>query len=119
MKAKSLKISAIDKTASKKVAQMVKNGGVAVVPTETVYGFAADVFNLSAKKRIFSLKGRNYKKPLIAMAYDLESLKILVNISKEALKLAQTFWPGRLTLILNTTNIGKIVSGGRADIGVR
>jgi L-threonylcarbamoyladenylate synthase len=114
-----LKISAKDKTAHKKTAKIIKNGGIAVVPTETVYGFAVDAFNIEAQKTIYKIKGRNHKKPFIIMSSDIESVKTFVEIPKKALGIAKRFWPGQLTLIFPTTDTGKILSGGRKDLGVR
>jgi L-threonylcarbamoyladenylate synthase len=114
-----LKILASEADSHKKTAQIIKGGGVAIVPTETVYGFAVDAFNIDAQKKIYSIKGRNQKKPLILMAPDIESVKLLVNISQKAYKIAKRFWPGQLTLVFPTTETGKIVSGGRKDLGVR
>ncbi|AKL98333.1 L-threonylcarbamoyladenylate synthase [Endomicrobium proavitum] len=116
---KTLKISHIEKDAHKKVADVIKSGGVAIVPTETVYGFAADAFNTEAKNIIYKIKGRSYKKPLVVMTPDIESVKVLVEIPQKALKIAKKFWPGQLTLIFPTTELGKILSGGRDNLGVR
>jgi L-threonylcarbamoyladenylate synthase len=114
-----LKISSKDKDAHLKTARIIKKGGIAVVPTETVYGFAVDAFNVQARESVYKIKGRNQKKPLIAMAADIESAKILVEFPGKALKIARKFWPGQLTLILPTTELGKILSGGRDDLGIR
>ncbi|MDR3113477.1 MAG: threonylcarbamoyl-AMP synthase [Endomicrobium sp.] len=114
-----LKISRKHKDAHKITAKIIREGGVAVVPTETVYGFAVDAFNVFAQKAVYKIKGRNQKKPLIIMADDIESVKTLVDIPDKALKISQKFWPGQLTLILPTTELGKIISGGRNDLGVR
>lgn len=119
MKKHTLKISRNDKNAHIKAARTVKNGGVAVVPTETVYGFAADAFNIEARRKIYEIKGRSFKKPLILMIPDIESARILLEIPKKALKIAQKFWPGQLTLVLPTTPIGKLLSGGRDNLGLR
>ena len=114
-----IKISHKDKNSYKQTAEVIKKGGVAVIPTETVYGFAADAFNIEAQRAIYKIKGRNFKKPLIAMAPDIEAVRILADIPEKALKIAKIFWPGQLTLIFPTTPIGKIMSGGRENIGVR
>jgi L-threonylcarbamoyladenylate synthase len=114
-----IKISYKDENAYKKAAEVVKRGGIAVVPTETVYGFAVDAFNIEAQKMIYKIKGRNFKKPLVAMTPDIESARILVDIPQKALIIAKKFWPGRLTLIFPTTLTGKILSGGRDNLGVR
>ncbi|MCL2485356.1 MAG: L-threonylcarbamoyladenylate synthase [Endomicrobia bacterium] len=116
---KAIKIHHKDKDSHKQAAEIIKKGGVAVIPTETVYGFAADAFNIEARKTIYKIKGRNFKKPLIIMTADIESVKILTDIPEKALKIAKKFWPGQLTLIFPTTELGKILSGGRDNIGVR
>ncbi|MCL2390506.1 MAG: L-threonylcarbamoyladenylate synthase [Endomicrobia bacterium] len=116
---KTIKISHKDKNSHKQTADIIKKGGVAIVPTETVYGFAADAFNIEARKMIYKIKGRSFKKPLVIMTYDIESVKILADIPEKALKIAKKFWPGQLTLIFPTTELGKILSGGRDNLGVR
>ena len=114
-----LKISAKDPDAHKKTAEIIKSGGLAIVPTETVYGFAVDAFNIDAQKKIYKIKGRSQKKPLILMMPNIESVRVFVDIPKKALEITKKFWPGQLTLIFPTTETGKIVTGGRKDLGVR
>jgi L-threonylcarbamoyladenylate synthase len=114
-----LKIFARDADSHKKTAEIIKNGGLAIVPTETVYGFAVDAFNIAAQKKVYNIKGRNQKKPLTLMTSDIESVRVFVKIPQKAYKIAKKFWPGQLTLIFPTTETGKIVSGGREDLGVR
>jgi L-threonylcarbamoyladenylate synthase len=114
-----LKVLSRDKTACKKTSEIIKNGGIAVVPTETVYGLVVDAFNIGAQKALYKIKNRDVKKPLIVMSYNIENLRIFVDISGKALKIAEKFWPGQLTLIFPTTEMGKILSGGRKDLGVR
>jgi len=97
----------------------LKTGAVIIIPTETVYGFAADAFNVEAQKKIYKIKGRSFKKPLIAMTPDIESVRTFVEIPEKAFKIAKKFWPGQLTLIFPTTALGKIMSGGRDNLGVR
>ncbi|GMO65456.1 MAG: hypothetical protein Nk1A_2840 [Endomicrobiia bacterium] len=115
----SLKVSSIDKNVHKKVSETIKSGGLAIVPTETVYGFVVDAFNIEAQKALYKIKNRGIKKPLVMMAYDINSVRVFVDISKKASQIAQKFWPGQLTLIFPTTEIGQILSGGRKDLGVR
>ncbi|MDR2067319.1 MAG: threonylcarbamoyl-AMP synthase [Endomicrobium sp.] len=116
---KTLKILSKDKKAHIKTSQIIKNGGIAIVPTETVYGFAVDAFNVDAQKKVYKIKGRSQKKPLILMTKNLESAKPIIEIPQKALKIAERFWPGQLTLIFSTTDLGKVISGGRTNIGVR
>lgn len=114
-----IKISTKDKDAHKTASAIVKGGGIALIPTDTVYGFAADAFNIPAQKNLYAVKGRSYNKPLILMAHSIEDLQTIVSFSKTALKIAKHFFPGRLTLVLPSTPLGKILSGGRGTIGVR
>ncbi|MDR0890632.1 MAG: threonylcarbamoyl-AMP synthase [Endomicrobium sp.] len=100
-------------------ANIIFNGGVAIIPTDTVYGFAVNAFNLQAQRRIYSIKKRDHSKPLILMSHSIHNMKIFVQFSIEAIRLAKKFWPGQLTLILPTTALGKILSGGRDNLGVR
>ena len=103
----------------KQVADVLRAGGVAVIPTDTVYGLAAGAFETKAQKKIYALKGRSFRKPLILMPRDVASFRCIAEMPGQAQKIADKFWPGPLTLVLSTTGLGKIVSGGRADIGVR
>ncbi|MDR0820354.1 MAG: threonylcarbamoyl-AMP synthase [Endomicrobium sp.] len=105
--------------AHKKAAEVINSGGIAIVPTDTVYGFAVDAFNIEAQKAVYKIKSRSHKKPFILMAPDIESIRIFVEVPEKALKIAKRFWPGQLTLIFPTTEMGKILSGGRKDLGVR
>jgi len=103
----------------RQAAEVLKSGGVIVIPTDTVYGLAAGAFSAQAQKKIYSLKGRSFRKPLILMPPEVNSLGLLAEIPEKAGKLIKKFWPGPLTLVLSTTELGRIVSGGRTDIGSR
>lgn len=89
------------------------------MPTETVYGFAVGAFNTNAQEEVYKIKMRNHKKPLILMTKNLDSVRPIVEIPQKALIIAKKFWPGQLTLIFPTTELGKIISGGRTNLGVR
>ncbi|MDR0956914.1 MAG: threonylcarbamoyl-AMP synthase [Endomicrobium sp.] len=114
-----LKISVRDEKVYEITVKIVKDGGIAIVPTETVYGFAVDSFNVKAQRKLYEIKKRSLKKPLILMTSDINDVKLFVKVSEKALKIAKRFWPGQLTLIFPTTELGKIVSSGRNDLGVR
>lgn len=105
----------------KRGAQYLKNGEVVAIPTETVYGLAADAFNLNAVKKIFEVKGRPQDNPLLIHIYKKEQVyEICKNISDEAEKVMNVFWPGSLTLILNKKdNISYTITSGMNTIGVR
>lgn len=103
----------------KQAAEVLKNGGVIVFPTDTVYGIAASAFDAKAREKIYNLKGRSFSKPLTLMVPDLNMLGLLAELPKKAKKITDKFWPGPLTLILPATHYGSIVMGGRKDLGLR
>ena len=82
-------------------ARVIRNGGLVIFPTETVYGLGADAFNARAVARIFIAKGRLEGKPLIVhMAKKSTIAELAQGIPLVAHKLARKFWPGPLTLVL-------------------
>lgn len=106
-----------------KTAEILKNGGVAAIPTETVYGLAADALNGAAVAKIFEAKGRPADNPLIvhiAEFGDIERFGLVSEIPENAVKLAKAFWPGPLTIIMKK---GKVipdeVSAGLDTVAVR
>ena len=85
-----------------KAAQLLKKDEVVAVPTETVYGLAANAFSVSAVNKIFAAKGRPQDNPLILHIGNLEMLNdITDDIPELALRLAHDFWPGPLTMIFS------------------
>ncbi len=84
-----------------KVAEILKNGGIAAIPTETVYGLAANALDKNAVNKIFEAKGRPNDNPLIVHISSLEEAYPLVrDFPDNAKALADAFWPGPLTVIL-------------------
>jgi L-threonylcarbamoyladenylate synthase len=104
-----------------KAASLLKEGNVVAIPTETVYGLAANVFNENAVRKIFEIKGRPLFNPLIIHIKSLAFLEQLVcNIPPKALQLAHHFWPGSLTLILPKKDIvPNIITAGKNTVAVR
>lgn len=102
-------------------ADLLKNGGVVAFPTETVYGLGASVWNESAIRQVFELKGRPADNPLIVHVSCYPHVKQLaLDISPDARLLMQKFWPGPLTLVFRkTTAVPEIVSGGLPTVAVR
>lgn len=103
----------------KRAVDVLKSGGLVIFPSDTVYGIAANAFISTAREQIYKLKGRSFDKPLILMADNIGSLRAVVDIHEKAEKIAEQFWPGPLTLICHTTNLGKMVMGGRHNCGAR
>ncbi len=105
----------------KTAAEILKNGGIVAVPTETVYGLAADAFNENAVKNIFIAKGRPQDNPLIVHIASFDDLyKLASDVPKEAKLLAEKFWPGPLTIILpKKDSVPDATSGGLSTVAVR
>jgi L-threonylcarbamoyladenylate synthase len=76
-------------------------GGVVAFPTDTVYGLGAPAFNAASIERLFAIKGRQQTKAIaVLIAHPLDLPKVAKEVSKPALRLAERFWPGPLTLVL-------------------
>jgi L-threonylcarbamoyladenylate synthase len=91
------------------------------IPTETVYGLAANAFSEDAVSQIFKIKNRPAFDPLIVHVADVDAVhRIVTHIPENAKRLAEEFWPGPLTLILNKTSlISDLVTSGQSTVGVR
>lgn len=111
----------IDLDILQKAADLIKKGDLVAFPTETVYGLGANALNSSAVKKIFQAKGRPSDNPLIVHIADLKDLgKLAKNIPKEAYILAEKFWPGPLTFVLERQEIvPDEVTGGLNSVAVR
>lgn len=110
-----------EREAIARAAEIIKAGGLVAFPTETVYGLGADALNPEAVKGIFVAKGRPLDNPIIVHVAELEHLEILADsIMAGAVALAERFWPGPLTLILNkSARVPNNVSAGRETVAVR
>lgn len=82
----------------------VDNGGVVLLPTETVYGLAARADMPDAISKIYAIKGRDFDKPLAVCVGSVEQARDLAIFDKLSLELAERHWPGSLTLVLNLQN---------------
>jgi len=102
-------------------AQLLQQGGLVAVPTETVYGLAADASNAEAVSKIFAAKGRPADHPLIVHLHDASALSLWAkDIPELAFTLANAFWPGPLTLLLKKADhVSSVVTGGLDTIGLR
>ena len=105
----------------KTAAEILKDGGVVAIPTETVYGLAADAFNEEAVKYVYKAKGRPSNNPFIVHISDFEQIYLLAkDVPDGAKKLAEKFWPGPLTIILpKREEVPYATSGGLDTIAVR
>lgn len=105
----------------KKAAELLKRGELVAIPTDTVYGLAGNAFDLSALEAIYAVKGRPADKALIAQTDRVEKIIPFVkSFPDRAKKLAEKFWPGALTLVLEANDmISKEMIAGGDTIGVR
>lgn len=101
--------------------EIIRNGGLVLFPTETVYGLGANGLDENAVKKIYKAKGREQDNPLILHVSNFDMVsKIAKNISDIEYTLMKTFWPGPFTIILNRTEIvPNIVTAGLDTVGVR
>lgn len=104
-----------------KAAALLTKGELVAIPTETVYGLAANIYDESALKKIFALKKRPLYNPLIVHIASTEKVVDLVSyMPQKAKQLAQAFWPGSLTLILKKKEgVPDIITAGKDTVGVR
>ena len=102
-------------------ADILRRGGLVAIPTETVYGLAADALNGRAVRKIFEAKGRPMDNPLIVHIADIKDWAALVtHIPEKARALAAAYWPGPLTMILpHAPCIPDEVNAGLATVAVR
>lgn len=84
----------------KSAAKAIKNGGIVIFPTDTVYGIGCDPYNAEAVKLIFKLKQRNETKPLPLLAFSQQEISKVAYFDDLSVKIAKKFWPGPVTLVL-------------------
>jgi L-threonylcarbamoyladenylate synthase len=105
-----------------KAAELIRAGEPVAMPTETVYGLAADATNAEAVARIYEAKGRPSFNPLIVHVLDLEAAERLGVFGDAARKLAEKYWPGPLTLVVpasEASGIASLVTAGLDTIAIR
>jgi L-threonylcarbamoyladenylate synthase len=104
----------------REAAEVIKNGGLVVFPTDTVYGLGTNALLPKAVKNIYRLKKRPANKPIILLvASTKEAGKLAGEISPAAKKLMARFWPGPLTIIFKPSSLGSLVTGGLKTISLR
>lgn len=106
-----------------KAAEILKNGGLVGFPTETVYGLGADAFDPEAAKKAYAAKGRPSDNPLIVHIADFEDIYKLVPescVTERVKKLAEAFWPGPLTMVLQKLDAVPFeTTGGLNTVAIR
>ena len=103
------------------VARVLRDGGVAVIPTDTVYGLGASVLRPDAIERIFAIKGRAPDAPVpVLLSTAADVIALAREIPRVAWSLIDRFWPGPLTLVLPArSGLPRVVTGGRGTVGLR
>jgi len=101
--------------------EALKKGQLVVVPTETVYGLAADGLNEKAIRKLYSIKGRPKNKPVMLQISNQHMLSdICVFVPAEAKIIMQSFWPGPVSLVLKKVpEVSGLLSAGTDTIGIR
>ncbi len=105
-----------------RAAELLRDGALVALPTETVYGLGADARNGAAVANIYAAKGRPSFNPLIVHLPDVETAKRYVEWSDEADRLAQAFWPGAMTLVLPLkpdNGLSSLVTAGLPSLALR
>ncbi len=104
-----------------RAARVIRAGGVAAVPTDTLYGLAADPFNAAAVKKLFRIKRRPENMPILLLVDSLQRMENLVARTPEGFRsLAARFWPGPLTMILPARpGVPCAVTAGSGTVAVR
>ena len=100
---------------------LLREGGIVAIPTETFYGMAADATNVEALVRVNALKGKAADSPVLLLAADIPQVRAFCSdLPDEFETLAATFWPGPLTLVVPASpRLPAEVTGGRGTIAIR
>ncbi len=106
----------------KKIKDTILAGGVIIFPTDTVYGIGCYPFNFGSVKKIYKIKKRSDRKPLILLCSNFKQVLpfIKYNVNDKLLgTLISKFWPGALTIIFECSPLGQVLTHGRTTVGVR
>src|SRR3970040_1493153 len=105
----------------RKAARILRGGGLVAFPTETVYGLGGDCERALAVRRVFAVKGRPARHPLIVhLADPVRMWDYAAEVPSLAERLAARFWPGPLTIILKKNpKVAGAVTGGSSTVGLR
>lgn len=116
-----LLLSASDPAAASRAAALIRQGELVAIPTETVYGLGANGLDENAVAKIFIAKGRPQDNPLILHIWGTEQLALFCHdIPESAYRLADAFWPGPLTMVLQARDIvPKATTAGLSTVAIR
>ena len=113
--------SGIDENMMRKAGEILLSGGLVAFPTETVYGLGGNALDAEASRKIYAAKGRPSDNPLIVHIADYDALSGIVSeVPETARKLADAFWPGPMTIILNKNDrVPSSTTGGLSTVAIR
>ncbi len=93
-----------DKKGIENASQIINQGGIAIFPTDTVYGIGCNPYNKDSVKKIYEIKSRDISKPFPVLVYSKDIAEKIVFIDEFTKKIVERFWPGSLTIILKLTD---------------
>lgn len=110
-----------DLTKLKEIAEIIKKGGIGIIPTETVYGIGANGLDEKTVEKIYIAKGRKQDNPINLLVNNIEMVeKVAKNITELEYKLMKAFFPGPFTIVLNKKDaVPNIVTANQDTVGVR
>ena len=101
-------------------AKCLKSGGIIAIPTDTVYGLAADPFNPDAVQRLYTVKGRPDGKPIpLVLSSVADVHRVSQNLPEFYFHLTDRFWPGGLTIVIEAKGLLPVLTAGGNTVGVR
>lgn len=102
-----------------KLISCLKNGGVAVIPTDTLYGLVARAADKDAVERVYKIRGRDEQKPCVVLVADISQITDSPHWPHELNQIANKYWPGPLSLVTPTRNVPKYLHRGTNTIAYR
>lgn len=100
--------------------QCLRSGGIIAIPTDTVYGLGADPFNASAVQKLYTFKGRPDGKPIPLILSSVEDIhSVAQNLPEFFFHLTDRFWPGGLTIVVESKDLLSVLTAGGNTVGVR
>ncbi|MDL5501583.1 MAG: L-threonylcarbamoyladenylate synthase, partial [Candidatus Methanoperedens sp.] len=104
----------------KKASEIIRNNGIVVYPTETVYGIGANIFSNIALEKVFAIKKRDKDKPVSVAVSDLKMMEDLVYIGKKERHFIEEFLPGPVTVVLKKkAKVPDVLTSGLDLVGIR
>ncbi|MFV2041221.1 MAG: L-threonylcarbamoyladenylate synthase [Candidatus Hydrothermarchaeales archaeon] len=105
--------------AIRKAGQIIREGGLVVYPTDTLYGLGCSALDETAVQRVFEVKKRDFTSPLSIAVCDLKMLRRHASFDNQAMRVMGCFLPGPVTFVLRKKNLPDVLTGGRENVGVR